>query len=254
MLVDTHIHTDFSFDCDMPLQDAVKAAKDMDIGITITDHLDLDTDIKPFDPEVYVEMYGPLRSDRLFLGTECGMDLRVAWESREYVRISAPDFILGSVHNLVDEDLYEAATYDKYDEQEFWDYYFRYTRECLEDHPFIDSLGHIDYPARKIPYGIPEFSFRRHEKGLIPIYDFLTKRDKALELNLRRFSSNTMSEFKEHFSVFRELGGRFVTIGSDAHQIGLIGQNAREAAILLKSLDLNPVHYYRHEPVVDFIL
>lgn len=254
MLVDTHIHTSFSFDCEMDLEDAVKAAKAMDIGITITDHLDLDMDFEPFDPAYYAEIYGPHRSERLFLGTECGMDLRFAEESREYLSVSAPDFILGSVHNLVDDDIYEASTFEKYEEQEFWDFYFSYTRECLENHPFIDSLGHIDYPARRRPYGVNEFSFKRHEQGLVPIYEFLAKREIALELNLRRFSEDTMAEFKEHFSAFKEMGGRYVTLGSDAHYAGPIGRNARKASGLLKSLDLNPVHYYRHEPVIDSLL
>lgn len=254
MLVDTHIHTTLSFDSSLELKDALRAAQAMDVGITITDHLDLDMDMEPFDPEYYREIYGPHRSDRFFLGTECGMDPRFTEENEEYLKISAPDFILGSVHNLVDDDIYDMATYEKYEEEEFWARYFSYTMECLVTHPFIDSLGHIDFPSRKRPYGVEGFSFRRHEKGLLPIYEFLADRDKALELNLRRFSEATLEEFKDHFSVFRELGGRFVTLGSDAHHKEPIGRNMRKAAELLKSLDLKPVHYDRHEPVVDRIL
>ncbi len=253
MLVDTHIHTAFSFDCEMDLADAIKSAQAMDIGITITDHLDLDMDFEPFDPAYYADVYGPYRSDRLFLGTECGMDPRFAKESQEYLKVSAPDFVLGSVHNLVDDDIYEASTFEKYEEQEFWDFYFSYMKECLESHPFIDSLGHVDYPARRRPYGVSDFSFRRHEKGLVPVYEYLAGREIALELNLRRFSEDTLPEFKEHFTAFREMGGRFVTLGSDAHFPDPIGRNARKAAELLKSLDLKTVHYYRHEPVEDSI-
>lgn len=252
MLIDTHVHSEISFDCSMPLEEILEAAKAADVGVCITDHLDLNMSFEGFDPEDYLNKYAPLHSDKLFLGTECGMDPRYAKQNREFLAISSPDFTLGSVHTIQDDDIYERSTYEKYEEQEFWARYFSWALECLRSHPFIDSLAHLDYPGRLSPYGVKGFSFQRHEKGLVPIYEFLAKQEKALELNLRRYSADSRAEFREHFNAFRELGGRYVTLGSDSHGPSTIGYNFRDAAKLVESLDLTVVHYLRHEPLRDY--
>lgn len=253
MLIDTHVHTDFSFDCKMPLAEALAGAKANEVGLCITDHLDLNMDYKPFDPQAYRDLYFPLRSKGLFLGTECGMDPRFHDESRAYLSISSPDFTLGSVHTIGDLDIYEKSTYEAYTRDGFWQAYFAQALECLKTHPFIDSLAHLDYPARLSPYGETGFDFRAHEKGLLPIFEHLIRHDLALELNLRRFSPATRSEFREHFSVYRELGGRFVTLGTDSHLGQTIGAQFREAYGLLKELDLLAVHFENHEAVTDHL-
>lgn len=251
MLFDTHVHTDFSFDCDMPLAKAIASAKEQEAGICITDHLDLNMDYKAFDPEEYARVYHPLQEKGLLIGIECGMDPRYVEASRAYVSTTSRDFTLGSVHTIGDDDIYFKEIYEKYSRDEFWPAYFRQALECLKTHPFVDSIAHLDYPARVSPYGESDFGFRRLEKDIIPVYEYLIAHDTALELNLRRFSPQTLAEFKEHFSVYRELGGRYVTLGTDSHQGTSVGRGLREAFKLLDQLGLRAVHFERHEIVID---
>lgn len=254
MLFDTHIHTTFSFDSKMPLPEALSRAKAREIGLCITDHMDLNTNGQSFDPLKYIETYLPWRSQGLLIGTECGMDPRFSVKSEEYLKISSVDFTLGSVHTIGDDDIYSRSTYEKYTQQEFWRAYFAQVLECLKTHPFIDSLGHLDYPARLLPYGEAGFDFRQHEQGIIPIFEFLIGHDLALELNLKRFGPETRAEFKTHFSVYRELGGKYVTLGSDAHGLSAVGHGIKDGYDLLKEVDLRPVHFEQHEMVADHVL
>lgn len=251
MLTDTHIHTTFSFDSRMTLAEALAGAGAAKVALCITDHLDLDMDLEPFEPREYLEAYGPLRSKGLFLGTECGMVPEFSVKSEEIIKVTAPDFCLGSVHTIGPDDIYSPAIYEKYDRVSFWQAYFARVLECLASHPFIDSLGHLDYPARLSPYGEAGFAFKEHEASIVPVFEYLIRHEKALEFNLRRFSDATRQEFYTHFGVYRELGGRLITLGTDSHTPATIGRSLREGARLLEELDLCPVHYEHHEPVRD---
>lgn len=254
MLFDNHLHTAFSFDSRMDIKEALKQAKQEGIGLAVTDHLDLNLDYRSFDPNEYRTFYEKYRKMGIMLGTEAGMDPRYAEKTEEFVEVSAPDFILGSIHCIYDDNIYAKGTFHKYEREEFWQLYFSYVLECLNTHPFIDSLAHLDYPARLTPYGVPGFSFKEHEKHIVPIYEHLIKEGIALELNLKRFLDHkNHAEFKEHFSVYRELGGRLVTLGSDAHQREAVGKKIREAYRLVSSLDLKAVHFHQHDPMVDQI-
>ncbi len=253
MLFDTHIHTTFSFDSRMTLEEAQSRAQARGMGLCITDHMDLNTKGQFFDPWTYQETYWPKRAKDLLIGTECGMDPRYSVKSEEYLKITSLDFTLGSVHTIGDEDIYSRSIYEKYEREEFWHAYFKVVLECLKTHPFIDSLSHLDYPARLLPYGEAGFNFRRHEKGILPIYEWLISHDLALELNLKRFAPETRAEFKTHFSVYRELGGKYVTLGSDSHNVAAVGFGLREGYDLLEELNLTPVHFEHHEIVSDHL-
>ena len=152
-----------------------------------------------------------------------------------------------------DDDIYDRATYKKYSKEDFWHAYFRQIMECLETHPFIDSLGHLDYPARLVPYGESSFDFRQHEKGIIPIFEYLIAHDLALEFNFKRFSGKTRAEFREFFSVYRELSGKYITLGSDSHDRRTVGAKLRDGYELLKEVELKPVHFESHEVVTDHL-
>ena len=47
---------------------------------------------------------------------------------------------------------------------------------------------------------------------------------------------------------FRELGGRFVTVGSDAHNPRALGRRFREAGALAEQAGLALAFYRGHEP------
>lgn len=53
MLFDTHLHTKFSADSKMSIEDAILSAKQQNIGLVLTEHLDYDfpgDDIYEFNP------------------------------------------------------------------------------------------------------------------------------------------------------------------------------------------------------------
>ncbi len=79
MLFDTHMHTRFSTDSQMTVEEAAARSRELNMGITITEHLDLDFPEPKafvFDVAEYFRAYERYRSDTLLLGIEIG---RIRW-------------------------------------------------------------------------------------------------------------------------------------------------------------------------------
>ena len=256
MLFDTHIHTKFSFDSQMRIEAAIRKGESLGIGLTITDHLD--KNYNRLFPEAYSdfsirqfhEEYQGKRTANLLLGIECGMDPRYAAESLAFIDAGPLDYVIGSVHTMVDADLFSRANFLKQPRAAFYRAYFQYVLQCLKSHPFVDSLGHLDYPARYAPYPDKGFRYREFPEELGEVFRFLAKTDMALELNLVRFRNpEFLEEFTENYQAFRDMGGKYVTIGSDSHGPGPIGEALRDAAEFIRALGLKPVHFIERKLV-----
>ncbi|MFB0918047.1 MAG: histidinol-phosphatase HisJ family protein [Clostridiaceae bacterium] len=256
MLFDTHIHTKFSFDSQMTVAEAEKKAKASGIGMIVTDHLDINyNDLFPgsysdFSITDFHKEYDPKRSDTLLFGIECGMDPRTADKSKEFIDAGPLDYVIGSVHTIGDYDIYSKENFLAKDRDTFYRDYFKYILECLKTHPFVDSLGHIDYPSRYSPYKIKGFRFSEFPDEMNEVFKFLAEEGKALELNLVRFRQGIfIEEFMENYSAFKKAGGKFVTIGSDSHGPVYIGESIEDAAKFIESIGLDPV-YFKNRKII----
>ena len=93
MIFDTHMHCDYSCDSEMKFADAIGAAAEQGIGITVTEHWDYDYPTNPeafiFDIDEYFARLQPLSSDKVLIGIEIGMQTHTAAaSSRRRVLIS----------------------------------------------------------------------------------------------------------------------------------------------------------------------
>ena len=103
MLFDTHIHTLFSSDSAMSMQRAVKKGKQLNMGITITDHMDIGyptNGMYIFDTNDYFKTYEKYRSSTVLLGVELGMRLEFVEKIREKITACPFDYIIGSIHGF----------------------------------------------------------------------------------------------------------------------------------------------------------
>jgi histidinol-phosphatase (PHP family) len=75
-MIDTHIHTEYSSDSQMKIQDALERVKKSGIGMTITEHLDLKfpsgSDFT-FDIDKYFNDYDKYKNSKFMLGVEIGI-------------------------------------------------------------------------------------------------------------------------------------------------------------------------------------
>lgn len=248
MIFDSHSHTSFSADSDMTAEDALKAARARGLGIVFTEHLDVDFPGEldfSFDPAAYWKQYEPLRGDNLHLGIEVGMQAGTAEASRAFVTRAPFDLVIGSVHLLRGIDIYEKECFEGREKDELYREYFRTMAEMIACHDFIDVLGHIDYIARTAPYENPELSYGAFADEIDVVLRTAVAQGVVLELNTRRLGSRrALKELAPIYARYHELGGRYVTLGSDAHGADAIGANFAAAEDFARAMGLSIVTFF----------
>jgi histidinol-phosphatase (PHP family) len=253
MLFDTHTHTTFSTDSRMTFAEAQQAARERNLGIIITEHMDLaypEPEAFMFNVDDYFAAYGPRRSDTLLLGIEIGMRDDCVDANRVIVNSHPFDFVIGSIHVVENIDIYHGSFYQTRTKEEVYHQYFNSMIVCLEQYDFIDSLGHIDYICRYAQFDDPELYFFDFQTDIDLVLSQLAQRDKALEINTRRLGLPDSKEaLLPVYHRFRELGGRFVTIGSDAHKAKDIGSGMDLAMEMAETCGLTPVYYQERKPI-----
>ncbi|MDR3559945.1 MAG: histidinol phosphate phosphatase [Negativicutes bacterium] len=252
MLIDTHMHTQFSTDSGMTLAEAIARGRELDMAITITEHLDLDYP-KPkafiFDIDEYFQAYSRYRSDAVLLGIEIGMRSELVQANRAVVEGHPFDFVIGSIHVIDNIDIYLEEFYHGRSKRDVYGQYFTSMLDCLETYDFIDSLGHIDYIARYAKFADPEVRYSEFADYIDQVLVMLIDKQKALEINTRRLDQpEAVSALIPIYRRFAELGGRWVTIGSDAHTPKDIGKHFAQAQEMAASCGLRPVWFNAREP------
>ena len=123
--------------------------------------------------------------------------------------------------------------------------YFSVMRAEIYAHPYINALAHIDYIARYAAYRDAELTYAVYGEEIDEVLAALIETDTVLELNTRRFDApQGKASLVPIFRRYRDLGGREVTLGSDAHNAAAIGFAFREAHDMAENLGLHIVTFF----------
>ena len=265
-IYDCHLHSTYSSDgkstvdelCEVALSKGIKA-------ITITDHNALLPEgfshyenIKAAVLEVQrknEELNGKLM---VLSGVELEDQLTGDYDCSPFFEIDGIDCILGSIHSSPIVKKYYphrpfgdhigtgAYTADMDTLREFMKIYYKELLHTAENTD-VDVITHLTFPFRYIN--------GKAKRGLeisefYPLIDevlkAIIKTDKSLEVNTSGFSWE-WREFMPNEDVIKRyylLGGRNVTIGSDAHETKNLGVGIPEAQKMLKSLGFKYGSYY----------
>lgn len=247
MIFDSHIHTKFSADSEMLAADAVAKAASLNLGLVFTEHFDYGLEINgkdfTFDPAAYMNEYKNLRGDKVRLGVEIGLRESARSAIKDFLTQADFDFVIGSIHLVDDLDIYYTHFYIGKDKETAYKKYFRQMAAEIAVADF-DALGHIDYICRTAPYDNPEIDYPTFKAEIDEVLKIVVDRKKVLELNTRRFySDRAVEELIPVYKKYRELGGRFVTVGSDAHKVEAVGNYFERALDFAHELELMPVTF-----------
>ncbi|WP_295634964.1 histidinol-phosphatase HisJ family protein [uncultured Mitsuokella sp.] len=248
MIFDSHSHTEFSADSEMKAEDALKKAKEEGVGLVFTEHLDLDYpgDMDfTFDSQKYWQSYEKYRGDTLRLGVEIGMNEAICQQNKAFVQEVPFDLVIGSQHIVDGQDIYYPAYYEGKTKKEAFHRYYELMAENLRRHgAFIDVLGHIDYISRYAPYDNPEVSYGEFHEDIDAVLRAAVETDTVMELNTRRLGSRrALKELMPVYTRYKELGGKFLMLGSDAHVAENVAMNFKAAAELADMAGLQLVTF-----------
>ena len=251
MIFDSHVHTIFSVDADTTIAEAVRAAEEKKVGLVITDHMDWDFPA-PFpdfrvDLEGFFREYAPLRSEKLLLGIELGLTVNSIARANEIAASHDFDFVLGSVHVMNGREV-DDTLYLEQDEREVYRAYLLEAAMLLVTAD-VDAFAHLDYPLRTTSTELPYADYRREFTAL---FDVLVRRNIVLELNTSRLAEEAArANLRAIYHAYRECGGRYVTLGSDAHEPQEIADDFAIAAEFLRETGLIPVHFCKRQMLID---
>lgn len=248
MIFDCHIHTKFSADSEMLASDAINRAKNLNLGIIFTEHFDYDVPGEydfTFDPKKYFDEYKNLRDEKIRLGVEVGLRKSARKINKNFIDSAGFDLVIGSIHLVDDLDIYYPEFFSGKNKNTAYKKYFATMIEevAVED---FDVLGHIDYICRSAPYENPALDYENFKSEIDEVLKIIVEREKILELNTRRFDKKSV--FDELLPIYRQyknLGGKFTTIGSDAHKVENVGKNFQVALNFAEELNLTPVTFSR---------
>ncbi|NLU36944.1 MAG: histidinol-phosphatase HisJ family protein [Clostridiales bacterium] len=252
-MMDYHMHTTFSQDGKMTMEEAcLQAVKTGLSEIAITDHMDIDEPDNPDafqikDLNEYMEELKKVKEmfqDKLQVkaGIEIGLQ---DWTLRQASNIALNypfDFVIASIHLVDGIDPYFKEYFEDRDKIKSYTDYYQTILQLLKDYDDYNVLGHLDYLRRYSPYEYkPEDRWIGREL-LEAIFKILIEKGKGLELNTAGFKhySSQPHPHPDILKLFREMGGEIVTIGSDAHSVEYVGYECKRA---LECLDYAGFEY-----------
>ncbi|MCR5262807.1 MAG: histidinol-phosphatase HisJ family protein [Clostridiales bacterium] len=263
-LADCHTHSKYSFDGCEEITDMCETAIKNGIKVlTVTDHCDIDDITEGRYPEYdaenaqnsILEAQETYR-DRLMLmrGLELGQPIFYPEKSAAILDKYRYDFVLGSMHNLMSAPDFSQFKWADMTESEIG-YFFQKSLSEIErivDFPGINSIAHINYPVRYIRRAGKDLDYDRFLPQIERIYKKIISKNLSLECNTSGWHKQPVPEDTDMrtlpdtdlMKLYYDLGGRMVTIGSDAHKACFIGTGITETLKTLKKIGFEYITVY----------
>lgn len=256
-LIDYHMHSKYSFDCETQVEDICETAIKRGIReIAITDHMDIFSD-KPYGyilncEECYEALWkvkeqyqGKLK---VLVGAELGQPQANPGEARAFLARYPLDFVIGSVHNMEnDVDAYD-LDYHQVDYHEVMRNYVQWLITMAEGFDF-DVMGHVTYPSRYVYEQIGQrVDFSEYYDQYEVLFRMLIESGRGIELNMSgiaRGLDETMPTI-DLLRMYRNLGGEIVTVGSDAHVAEHVGITSRQGMEMLAQVGFRYVSTFEN--------
>lgn len=254
MLADYHVHSDFSWDCQTSMENQVRAAIEAGIEeLCFTDHVDygVRTEAGRFP-------YRDLRSElvclqerckgriRLRYGAEFGVQTHTISEYQKDIREEPFDFIILSCHQ-VDNLEFDNQAYQKGKSQrEYNEGYYREILKVIRQFDGYSVLGHLDMILRYDRQG--HWPFQESRPFVEKILDQVIRQGKGIEVNTSsfRYQIGDLTPSEDILRLYRLMGGRILTLGSDAHRPEQLGAHFPQVKRRLRELGFDSLCTFRH--------
>lgn len=283
MYTDFHLHCEFSDDSKTPMEEQIERAIALGFQeICFTDHVDYGIkkdwtegdiewrggdgigtaadDLEPLANVNYPEYFAKLMRMRKTYGNritirgglECGVQRHTIPQYEKLLSTwkEELDFVLLSIHQVEDKefwtgDFVKGRTQDEYNR--------RYYEELLyvsEHFTGYDCLAHMDLITRYDPAG--PYSFEAVKDILTEIFQVIIAKGKGIEINTSSWHyglADTMPA-RDILKLYHSLGGKIITMGSDAHNPKYLGDHMDEAREVLKEIGFTEFYTFeKHKPV-----
>lgn len=263
--IDMHVHSDASFDGKDDFETIMRAAAFQNLDfVAITDHCDLvpqENGYAMYEQNqariaLQIQLCEQMnrKACQLIHGIEIGNPMYDRKRADQFVSERELDFVIGAIHYFDFDTDYLYLDYENPQVREFYlKEYFSRMLELAQWGNF-DSLAHLDYPLRAMDglVACPP-SFAEYRDEIIPILETIANKGIALEINTRGtydWQKRTGPELWV-LKEFHRLGGKHITIGSDAHTAERVGCGVEDGVAAAKAAGFDHITIYRNREPVD---
>ncbi|MCM1166238.1 MAG: histidinol-phosphatase HisJ family protein [Lachnospiraceae bacterium] len=272
-LIDIHTHSNLSPDgSDEPMDMAERACA---LGVkhfALTDHIELDElGDEEWDYRNAVERSGAVFEQiraafddrmRVYYGAELGQALYDLPTAEKILAEHDYDFVIGSVHRTAHYEHLSGIPDTEFDRKRVLSEYFEEMLALAEWGKFC-TLAHMTFLMRFVSVDTPAGLVADKAKRCAAVFDvckpiidkilgIIIKNGVALEVNASGYRKGLGGPMAgaEFIARYRELGGRMVTVGSDAHRTCDVARDIPECFKLLRELGFSEVCVFeKREPV-----
>lgn len=270
MRADYHVHTEFSDDSNYSMEEVIKDAitKGFD-ELCFTDHVDYgvkrDWDepggmiyrkggvgepekmpVANVDYPVYYKKYQEMKKlygDKISLkfGLEFGMQAHTIEKYEKLFARYPFDFIILSVHEVEDKEFWDYTFQKGRTQQEYNERYYEELLYLVEHYHNYSVLGHMDLITRYDDEGV--YPFEKLKPILTKILKTVIADSKGIEVNTssHRYGLKDLTPSRDILKLYKELGGKIITIGSDSHKPEHLGAFVDETKEELKALGFEQI-------------
>lgn len=279
MYADYHIHTSFSDDSNEPMENQIEKAISLGLDeICFTDHVDYGVKRDRDDPrgiiirhaieygkEIeqelanvdYPKYFNKLHEvkdkykDKITIkqGLEFGVQTITV---NEFVNLydkykDELDFILFSMHQVNNLEFWTQEFQEGKTQKEYNDEYYKEIYETMLVYKDYSVLAHLDLMVRYDLNGI--YPFEKEKDNIAEILKQAIKDDKGIEVNTSswRYGLKDTQPSRAILKLYKDLGGKIITVGSDAHSKDYLAKHIKDAYEILKNeIGLNQICTYNH--------
>jgi histidinol-phosphatase (PHP family) len=251
-MFDYHVHTSFSNDCKMPVEEIIKRGISLGIQeIAFTDHVELNV-WRPgdlvmddmFDADVYIKKMQEIQTKyknqiSIKIGVEMGLQLEEKDRINQLICQYPFDFVIGSSHTIDGHDLYYGKLFHEKSKEEAYERYFSEVIKIVEAMECYSVYGHLDLVRRYALKSYANVELEDVDKDMIQwILKTIIEKGKGIEVNTSgyRYGLGGTNPSEEILQLYKKLGGEVITVGSDAHRLEHIGFRIKETYELLKEI------------------
>ncbi|MCF0111943.1 MAG: histidinol-phosphatase HisJ family protein [Erysipelotrichaceae bacterium] len=264
-MADYHVHSNFSEDCDQPMEDQIRQAISLGLDeICFCEHVDYgikfdwdegqeiryriinETIMVPNTNCHYPNYFKELQRMKQLYGNSItikqGLEFGIQTSTIDdfnklfHKYEDQLDFILLSIHQIGNKELWTQDFQKNRTQDEYNRMYYEELLKLVQTYDDFSVLAHMDLIVRYDNEGV--YPFEKVKDLITEILKTVIAKGKGIEFNTSswRYGLSDTHPSGNILKLYKELGGTIITIGSDAHKTTQVGEHFTDAIRILKEL------------------
>lgn len=260
---DQHVHSYYSFDSDQPIKEYLLNAEQLGLSyFVLTDHCDLNYLNKKqdlfFDVAQQFNELEKLQQEfpniKVLKGIEIGFKPSEIERIEKIIKEHDFDLINFSLHESDNIDYYFGEEFTKRGIDATLKLYFQRELEAVQSFNDYDVFCHLDYGFKTAYLVDNSTSVEKYEDYLVQIMKELIKNKKALEINIKVQDVLPDTHTKYLLNLYKKLGGKLITLSSDAHDITKFHYDFDKYIKLIKESGFDYLTYFLNREKHEYLI